>query len=52
MGDEQLCWFRGANVDLFNVLKGGGNNFGTVSRYTLQVHPMAEVRENHHLLVH
>lgn len=32
------------NVDLFNVLRGGGNNFGIVTTYTLQTQPMGEVR--------
>jgi FAD/FMN-containing dehydrogenase len=31
------------NVDLFNVLRGGGNNFGIVTTYTLQTYPMGEV---------
>jgi FAD/FMN-containing dehydrogenase len=26
-------------VDLFAALKGGGNNFGIVTAYTLQTHP-------------
>ncbi|OGM41709.1 FAD dependent oxidoreductase [Aspergillus bombycis] len=28
------------NTDLFAALKGGGNNFGIVTAYTLQTHPM------------
>ncbi|PWY78076.1 putative FAD dependent oxidoreductase [Aspergillus sclerotioniger CBS 115572] len=28
-----------ANTDLFTSLKGGGNNFGIVTAYTLQTHP-------------
>jgi FAD/FMN-containing dehydrogenase len=32
------------NVDLFNVLKGGGNNFGVVTSYTLKAYPMGGVR--------
>lgn len=27
------------NTDLFAALKGGGNNFGIVTAYTLQTHP-------------
>lgn len=26
-------------IDLFAALKGGGNNFGIVTAYTLQTHP-------------
>jgi FAD/FMN-containing dehydrogenase len=31
------------NVDLFNVLRGGGNNFGIVTTYTLKVYAMGPV---------
>ncbi|QKX59536.1 uncharacterized protein TRUGW13939_06670 [Talaromyces rugulosus] len=30
------------NQDLFAVLKGGGNNFGIVTQYTLKTHPISE----------
>ncbi|KUL89382.1 hypothetical protein ZTR_04390 [Talaromyces verruculosus] len=29
------------NTDLFAALKGGGNNFGIVTQYTLQTHPIS-----------
>jgi FAD/FMN-containing dehydrogenase len=28
------------SLDLFAALKGGGNNFGIVTAFTLQTHPM------------
>ena len=31
------------NVDLFNVLRGGGNNFGIVTTYTMKAYPMGGV---------
>ncbi|KAK2781842.1 hypothetical protein FQN52_001336 [Onygenales sp. PD_12] len=31
------------NVDLFNVLRGGGNNFGIVTTYTMKAHKMGKV---------
>lgn len=31
------------NKDLFQVLKGGGNNFGIVTTYTLYTHPIGTV---------
>ncbi|KAJ9194128.1 putative FAD dependent oxidoreductase [Paecilomyces variotii] len=31
------------NQDLFYALKGGGNNFGIVTAYTLQTHPIGQV---------
>ncbi|TPX32291.1 hypothetical protein SmJEL517_g04582 [Synchytrium microbalum] len=31
------------NSDLFAVLKGGGNNFGIVSRFTLKAYPQGQV---------
>jgi FAD/FMN-containing dehydrogenase len=33
-----------SNTDLFKALRGGGNNFGIVTTYTLQAYPMGEVR--------
>lgn len=29
-------------IDLFAALKGGGNNFGIVTAYTIQTHPISE----------
>ncbi|KAJ5464448.1 FAD-linked oxidoreductase [Penicillium daleae] len=31
------------NTDLFASLKGGGNNFGVVTAYTMQTHPIGKV---------
>ena len=31
-----------SNPDLFAALKGGGNNFGIVTAYTLETHPMEQ----------
>ncbi|OTB07932.1 hypothetical protein M426DRAFT_71397 [Hypoxylon sp. CI-4A] len=31
------------NADLFKALKGGGNNFGVVTTYTLQTYPQGDV---------
>ncbi|KAJ5481125.1 FAD-linked oxidoreductase [Penicillium diatomitis] len=31
------------NTDLFAALKGGGNNFGIVTSYTMQTHPIGKV---------
>lgn len=31
------------NPDLFKALKGGGNNFGIVTTYVLQLHPQGDV---------
>ena len=31
------------NVDLFNVLRGGGNNFGIVTSYTMKAYPIGPV---------
>ncbi|PGH01861.1 hypothetical protein AJ79_07798 [Helicocarpus griseus UAMH5409] len=31
------------NVDLFNVLRGGGNAFGIVTTYTLKAHKMGQI---------
>lgn len=32
------------NVDLFNVLRGGGNAYGIVTTYTLKAHKIGKVR--------
>lgn len=31
------------NQDLFAALKGGGNNFGVVTAYTVETHPIGKV---------
>jgi FAD/FMN-containing dehydrogenase len=36
-----------SNQDLFAVLKGGGNNFGIVTTYTLKAYPQGQVCGTH-----
>ncbi|KAH7413376.1 FAD binding domain-containing protein [Cadophora sp. MPI-SDFR-AT-0126] len=32
-----------SNADLFNVLRGGGNNFGIVTSYTMKAYPIGQI---------
>ena len=32
-----------SHVDLYQALKGGGNNYGIVTAYTMVAHPMGQV---------
>lgn len=38
-----------SNPDLYKALKGGGNNYGIVTAYTMIAHPMGQVSSSMHL---
>ncbi|RJE20525.1 FAD binding domain-containing protein [Aspergillus sclerotialis] len=43
---------KNENTDLFHALKGGGNNFGIVTAYTLETHPIGKVWGGNYVFDH